>query len=56
MEKKYLTLEQLEEILQVKKRTIKRWIKKGIFPKGKKISRQCVRWSEESVDEWMGEE
>jgi len=56
MGKEYLTLEQVAEKIQVKERTIKRWIKKGIFPKGRKISRQCVRWSEEFVEEWLDEE
>ena len=55
MGKDYLTLEQVAEKIQVKERTIKRWIKKGIFPKGKEISRQCVRWSEDLVEGWLDE-
>ena len=51
-----LTLKQVIEKTTLSKATIYRLIKKGVFPKGKKIIPDCdriVRWSATEIDNWI---
>ena len=51
-----LTLKQVIEKTTLSKATIYRLIKKGVFPKGKKLIPDCdkvVRWSKEEADNWI---
>ena len=51
-----LTLKQVIEKTTLSKATIYRLIKKGVFPRGKKLIPDCdkiVRWSKEEVDNWI---
>lgn len=51
-----LTLKQVIERTTLSKATIYRLIKKGVFPKGKKLIPDCqriVRWSATEVDSWI---
>lgn len=51
-----LTLKQVIEKTTLSKPTIYRLIKKGVFPKGKKLIPDCdkiVRWNKEEVDNWI---
>ena len=51
-----LTLKQVIEKTTLSKATIYRLIKKGLFPRGKKLIPDCeriVRWNAEEVDNWI---
>ena len=50
------TIKQVIERTTLSKATIYRLIKKGLFPRGKKLipdSDKIVRWSKEEVDNWI---
>lgn len=50
---KALTVHEVAAKVGVTAITIKRWIKAGNFPEGKKYSSRIIRWFESDVDKWM---
>ena len=50
---KYVSLEQLSEMLEVSKVTILRWERLGEFPTGYRINKRCIRWDLDEVEAWM---
>ena len=44
---------QVEELTALSAATIKRLIRRGIFPKSIRLSSRAVGWLESDVDEWI---
>lgn len=55
MEKRYLTIEEVGEMLQVSLKTIRNWIKTKELPVIK-IGSQIMRFDSEAVDKWFKEQ
>jgi excisionase family DNA binding protein len=55
MERRYLTIEEVAEMLQVSLKTIRNWIKTKELPVIK-IGSQIMRFDPEAVDEWFKEQ
>ena len=51
-ESMFYSMQSLVAMLDISESTIRRMIASGDFPKGIRISRQCIRWSKESVQQW----
>lgn len=50
---KALTVQEVAAKIGVTVNTIKRWIKAGNFPEGRKYSPRIIRWFESDVEKWM---
>lgn len=48
-----LTLEQVAEMLQVSNATVARLRKSGALPAPKQIGPRAIRWTRESIEEWL---
>ncbi len=51
LEKKYLSLREVAELLDVKTGTVRKWVRQGCFPKADaRLNRKSVLWKAESVE------
>lgn len=41
------------ERLDISKRTLWRWVKKGLFPEPVVVGPNAVRWRSDQLDEWL---
>lgn len=48
-----IRLSVVERKVGVKKATIYRWMKEGLFPRPVSIGRRAVGWLENEIDEWI---
>lgn len=48
-----LSMNELEEKLNVSRSSINRWRKAGTFPKGQRFGARSIRWRESVIDAWM---
>lgn len=52
MEKLY-RLKDVIELIGVPKSSIYRWVNQGTFPKGIKLGKSIIAWSESELKEWL---
>ena len=53
VERKLLTLKQVSEIVGLKSNAIYKKIKAGEFPRQRYLSKQCVRWYSDEIQNWI---
>jgi prophage regulatory protein len=49
----YLSINDVIDIVGVRKSTIYRWMEEGSFPRPRQLGANCVRWPASAIKEWQ---
>jgi predicted DNA-binding transcriptional regulator AlpA len=50
-----LGMDDLVELFGVRRQTIYRWMRAGLFPKPRRFGRRCIRWRAADVEEFISQ-
>jgi len=48
-----MTTEQICDLLQIEKRTLRKWMQAGKFPEPIRLNKRVLRWNKEVVLAWL---